>query len=168
MSLFEKRQFYKCGYKFVTLEEIPTWSSNSMDSCIHFAAGKRYLEAECQLLGGCERGRCKVTGGYRLPAKYIIHSVGPIGENADLLSACTTNALDTLKEHGLRSIAFPTISTGTYGYPKEKAVPVVLKAIRRWLKISDNLASIDRIIFVRFNYQDIALYNQYMHKFFPL
>lgn len=136
-----------------------------------------------------------MTGGYRLPAKCntifkavytffrslsfdhlhlllphrldIIHSVGPIGENADLFSACYTNALDTLKEHRLRSIAFPAISTGTYGYPKEKAVPVVLKAIRRWLKKPDNLASIDRIILVLFLDVDTSLYTQYLPMYFP-
>ncbi len=96
----------------------------------------------------------------------IIHCVGPIGENDAVLSSCYESALDTLKVNNLRSIAFPAISTGQYGYSAEKAVPVVLKAIRRWLEKPVNLASVDRIIVVRYLDQDTALFKQHMPKYF--
>ncbi|XP_011797997.1 PREDICTED: O-acetyl-ADP-ribose deacetylase MACROD1 isoform X1 [Colobus angolensis palliatus] len=110
-----------------------------VDGCIHRAAGP-LLTDECRTLQSCETGKAKITGGYRLPAKYVIHTVGPIayGEpsasQAAELRSCYLSSLDLLLEHRLRSAAFPCISTGVFGYPCEAAAEVVLATLREWLE----------------------------------
>ncbi|KAF5925955.1 hypothetical protein HPG69_015991, partial [Diceros bicornis minor] len=109
------------------------------DGCIHRAAGP-LLTDECRTLQSCETGKAKITCGYRLPAKYVIHTVGPIAHGepsasqAAELRSCYLNSLDLLLEHRLRSVAFPCISTGVFGYPNEAAAEVVLAALREWLE----------------------------------
>ncbi len=124
-----------------------------VDGAIHRAAGPGLLE-ECRTLGGCETGRAKITGGYRLPAAHVIHTVGPVwrggnrGEK-ELLRACYHNSLKLAREHGLRSIAFPAISCGIYGYPVEKAVSIAVTEVRAF--IEQDPPAFDRVIFVCFD-----------------
>ena len=107
-----------------------------VDGAIHTAAGRGLLE-ECRTLHGCETGEAKITGGYNLPAKYVIHTVGPIYSGADqdavLLANCYRNSLNLAKENGIHSIAFPAISTGIYGYPLRAATQIAIDTVCQWL-----------------------------------
>ena len=108
-----------------------------VDGAIHRAAGPELLEA-CRGLHGCETGEAKITKGYRLPAKYVIHTVGPIysGKVSDplKLSACYANSLHIAMEHDVHSIAFPAISTGVYGYPKAEACKIAVDTVTTWIE----------------------------------
>ena len=114
-----------------------------VDGAIHRAAGPRLL-AECKTLHGCKTGEAKITGGYHLPARHVIHTVGPIysgaPSDAHLLANCYRNSLDLAMRHALHTIAFPSISTGVYGYPLAEAVPVALRAIREWFAMHPDYA----------------------------
>ena len=130
-----------------------------VDGAIHRAAGPKLLE-ECRGLGGCRTGEAKITKGYDLKAKYVIHTVGPIysgkPSDAEMLSACYRNSLDLARAGDIHSIAFPAISTGVYGYPLDKAAPVAVSTIVRWLE--DNA---DYDITVILSCFDDAAYNAY-------
>lgn len=111
------------------------WGGGGVDGVIHREAGPE-LREECRTLGGCETGEAKITKGYRLKAKYIIHTVGPIYKKDDdnLLADCYWNCLELAKQHDIHSIAFPALSTGKFCFPKAKATHMAVDTIRRWME----------------------------------
>jgi len=138
-----------------------------VDGAIHAAAGPK-LRCECELLNGCSVGDAKLTCGYKLPARYVLHTVGPRGENPEMLENCYKTCLNLVKENGLKTVAFPCISTGIYGYPNEKAARVALGTIRTWLEENDEYTKkLERIILCLFLKKDIDIYIQQMQFFFP-
>ena len=126
---------------------------------IHRAAGPE-LEQECRALGGCKTGDAKLTRGYRLPAKFVIHAVGPVwhggaGGEAARLASCYRRSLEVAAGAGIRSIAFPGISTGIYGYPVESAAGIAVRAVRESLP---EFQTIEEVIFCCFSAGDLAVY----------
>src|SRR6476660_2341434 len=120
-----------------------------VDGSIHRAAGLE-LRAECRTLGGCESGEAKLTRGYRLPARFVIHTVGPIWRGGnhgepETLASCYRNSLELAGENAIQTIAFPAISCGAYGYPIQEAAEIALKTTREFLANTDK---IDKVIFV--------------------
>ena len=135
-----------------------------VDGAIHRAAGPKLLE-ECRKLNGCLTGEAKITKGYNLPAKYIIHTVGPIwqgGKNNEpaLLRNCYLNSLKLAEKYHLKTIAFPAISTGAYGYPKERAAKIALRTVREYLKDS----KINKVIFVLYTDEDYEIYKRLLDE----
>ena len=134
-----------------------------VDGAIHYAAGPGLLK-ECRTLHGCRTGEAKLTGGYNLPAKHVIHTVGPVysGAAADekALSACYRNSLQLAKEHNLHSIAFPAISTGVYGYPLEEATQAAVAAVRGWLAENNGYAM--QVTFCAFDGRTEKAYKKYL------
>lgn len=133
-----------------------------VDGAIHRAAGPKLLE-ECRTLHGCETGEAKITKGYRLKARYVIHTVGPVysgsREDPRLLAACYRNSLNLAREHGIHGIAFSAISTGVYGYPLEEAVPIAVDTVRAWLRENEGYEI--QVIFCCFNRQIFERYQKY-------
>jgi len=138
-----------------------------VDGAIHRAAGPELLE-ECIKIGGCPTGEARVTKGYRLPAKYVIHTVGPIwkggtsGED-QLLASCYRNSLKVAAELGVKSIAFPSISTGAYGFPMERATEIALKEVSEFLEKDEG---IEKVVFVCFGKEAFRIYKEKFKKLF--
>ncbi|XP_015917858.1 macro domain-containing protein PG1779 [Parasteatoda tepidariorum] len=170
-SLNERVSLFVGDITALEIDAIVNAANNSLrggggvDGAIHRAAGPKLL-AECCTLNGCPTGEAKITGGYKLPSKYVIHTVGPIGEKPDLLKNCYWNSLSIAKENNLKSVAFPCISTGVYGYPNENAAHIALKTVREFLEKNEN--SVDRVIFCLFLPVDVAIYESLMQEYFPL
>ncbi|MFV0592248.1 MAG: O-acetyl-ADP-ribose deacetylase [Draconibacterium sp.] len=132
-----------------------------VDGAIHRAAGKELLD-ECLTLNGCETGDAKITSGYKLPAKFVIHTVGPVYSGgkyneAQKLASCYQKSLEIAVKHQLKSIAFPNISTGVYGYPKQEAAQIATQTVQQFINTNK---LIDEIIFCVFDEENYALYRQ--------
>jgi len=130
-----------------------------VDGAIHRAAGPELLE-ECRALGGCATGAAKITKGYRLPAKHVIHTVGPVWHGGDrgepaLLESCYRSALALADTHGLRTIAFPGISTGVYGYPVRAAAHIAVRTTHAFLA---GATAVGEVTFCCFSRSDLAVY----------
>ena len=137
-----------------------------VDGAIHRAAGPELL-AECRTLGGCATGEAKITKGYRLPAKFIIHTVGPVfgranGREEELLADCYWNSLRLACEHSLKTIAFPCISTGIYRFPKKRAAETAVATARKFIK--ENPAALDKIRFITFGEEDYNIYKDLLQS----
>ena len=133
-----------------------------VDGAIHRAAGPGLL-VECRQIGGCPTGEARITKGYRLPARYVIHTVGPVykgkAQDQPLLTNCYRNSLELAQKYELKSVAFPAISCGVYGYPIEKACRVAVDTACEYLKHS---AGLERIIFMLFSDEDKRIYTEYI------
>ena len=138
-----------------------------VDGAIHYAAGPELL-AECRTLGGCRTGEAKITKGYNLPSRFVIHTVGPIyfehtsSEAEDLLTSCYENSLNLAKEKDLKTIAFPLISAGVYGYPQKDAIRVAIETMKK------QSADFDEITLVLFGEQEFGfageMYGEFVEK----
>ena len=134
---------------------------SGVDGAIHRAAGPE-LQHECRLLDGCKVGEAKITRGYRLPAKFIVHTVGPVWRGGtrgepELLASCYRNSLQVAADKGAHTIAFPCISTGVYGYPVELAARVAVDTVN---SVLPKLDSISEVIFCCFSASDAAIYQK--------
>jgi len=132
-----------------------------VDGAIHYAAGPELL-AECRKLGGCPTGEARITRGYQLPAKWIIHTVGPVWKGgtrgeAALLAACYENSLRLAAEKAIRSVAFPAISTGAYAYPLRAATEIAVETVTR---ISREIDQFEEIVFCCYSGEDFATYKK--------
>jgi O-acetyl-ADP-ribose deacetylase (regulator of RNase III) len=131
-----------------------------VDGAIHRAAGPELL-IECRGLGGCETGDAKATGGYHLPARWVIHTVGPVWHGGgqgepELLASCYRRSLEVAHELGAKSVAFPAVSTGVYGYPQDQAAAIAVDTVRSMASAVD----VDEVVLVAFNAATLALYEQ--------
>ncbi|MFP2896285.1 O-acetyl-ADP-ribose deacetylase [Corallococcus sp. 4LFB] len=163
----ERLELIQGDITHVTADAIVNAANSSLgggggvDGAIHRAAGRELL-AECLTLGRCPTGQARITKGYRLPAAHVIHAVGPVwqggrnGEDA-LLASCYRNAFALMEQHGLRTVAFPSISTGVYGFPIERAAPIALREIRAALERRPEL---ERVTVVLFSEKDLKVYQQ--------
>ena len=137
-----------------------------VDGAIHRGAGPELLE-ECRTLGGCETGDAKITKGYNLKAKHVIHTVGPVYRRAgkqapELLASAYHRSLEVASENGLKSVAFPSISTGAYGYPLDEAAPIALKTVADFLR---EHPEIELVRFVLFDGKTLAAYEEALKSY---
>ena len=130
-----------------------------VDGAIHRAAGKELL-AECRTLGGCNTGDAKITKGYNLPAKFVIHTVGPVWNGGrsgepEKLASCYRRSLELAVQNGIRTLAFPNISTGVYGFPKNEAATIAISTVK---EILENHSEIQQVIFCAFDEENYRIY----------
>jgi len=167
MKMEKRIEAIKADITRLTVDAIVNAANSSLlggggvDGAIHRAAGPELLR-ECRLLNGCKTGQAKLTRGYKLPAKYVIHTVGPVWRGGvagepELLASCYAECLRIAAEKQLKTLAFPAISCGIYGYPVEQAVRVALKTVAEFLETDETL---ERVSFVCFNEQILAAYQK--------
>ena len=137
-----------------------------VDGAIHRAAGKELL-AECRTLHGCETGEAKITKGYKLPCDYVIHTVGPIwnggrSREPELLANCYKNSLKVAEKNGIRTIAFPSISTGVYSYPLDEAAEIAVKTVAEYVR--NKAEAFDEVLWVLFDVRTKAAYDRAIEK----
>lgn len=170
---------FHCGdITTLSLDAIVNAANNSLlggggvDGAIHRAAGPKLL-SECKALNGCDTGAAKTTSAYNLPAKHIIHTVGPVYSKSNpeqsekMLRSAYRNSLEELKKTGGNSIAFPSISTGVYGYPFESAAQTALDEIGSWLEEGSNAKTVDRVVLCCFSQKDYDKYLEIAPRVFP-
>lgn len=166
-----KIQLYKGDITKLEVDAIVNAANNSLlggggvDGAIHRAAGKKLLN-ECRTLNGCETGDAKITNGYNLPAKYVIHTVGPVwsgGKRNDyeLLKSCYRRSLEIAVENNLKSIAFPNISTGVYRFPKDEAADIAINTVKEFIRES---SFIEKVIFTVFDDENFKIYKEKLDK----
>jgi O-acetyl-ADP-ribose deacetylase len=143
-----------------------------VDGAIHRAAGPGLLE-ECRKLGGCETGEARITGGHRLSARWVIHTVGPVwrgglGGEDELLASCYRRSLELAERHSIRSVAFPAISTGAYGFPLERATRIAMQEVKSFLESSSGRRAScpEEVVFVCFSAEDYRCYTRVFQGFF--
>lgn len=167
-NIAEKIEIIKGDITKLNLDAIVNAANRSLlggggvDGAIHRAAGRQLLE-ECKTLNGCNTGDAKITKGYNLPSKYVIHTVGPVyrggnSNEAELLSSCYRRSLEVLVENNLKTIAFPAISTGIYGYPIEEATNIACDTVIDMLKKYGD--KIEKVCFVCFSKADYEIYER--------
>ncbi|KAJ3521496.1 hypothetical protein NM688_g9010 [Phlebia brevispora] len=176
-DLLDKVSLYQGDITKLEVDAIVNAANRSLlggggvDGAIHAAAGRGLLE-ECYSLNGCDTGDAKMTKGYNLPARHVIHAVGPIysepraKQKSEQLASCYSRSLDIAAQHSLKSIAFPSISTGIYGYPIKDATHVAINEVRHFLDARSN--DLDRVIFVVWSDDDKEVYRDLLPLYFPL
>ena len=140
-------------------------SGGGVDGAIHRGAGPLLLD-ECRMLNGCKTGEAKITKGYQLPARYVIHTVGPVwhgghSKEAEMLAFCYQNSLKLAVLHQLKTIAFPNISTGVYGFPKKLAADIAISEVKKFLSVHDQL---EKVIFVTFDDENFQIYQNQLNQ----
>lgn len=165
MSVWKKMEVFHGDITKLAVDAIVNAANRSLlggggvDGAIHRAAGPQLL-AECRTLGGCDTGDAKITKGYQLPARFVIHTVGPVwrGGNADedkLLASCYRRSLEVAVENGLRTLAFPAISTGVYGFPRQRAARIAVNEVAKFLESHNE---IEKVIFACFDDETERIY----------
>jgi O-acetyl-ADP-ribose deacetylase (regulator of RNase III) len=136
-----------------------------MDAAVHSAAGP-FLMKECKSFDGCAPGETRLTKGYKLPGKNVLHSVGPLGKESEILTSCYKTSCDLIEKHGLKTVAFSCIGTGAFGFPLPDATKIACATMREWME--SHQESVDLIIFCVYSNKELDEYKKNLATYFPL